>query len=351
MTASDSVGPSAATRAGADPNLAAAEERLWHSLHAAPVPRRVNLPRLGSAIRVQELGAGPPVLFLHGGSTCGTSWADLAIRLSGFRCLLVDRPGTGCSSPLRDTVRSLDDLAALADVLVADILDALGLDSAAVVATSFGGYFALRAALAVPERIRRMAILGWTAGAPVGRLPPMMRAGTAPVLGELLAWLPAGDRTVRSIFRGIGLGRALDEGRISDEAIVAYATLLRRSPTLRNDLALGRLFLSPVRGLDPRLALSPADRSRVSSPVLFLWGGADPFGGANVAQAFVEAFPDARLHLVPHAGHAVWMDDPTGVAAIVAAFLGEDPDRPGSPESSLVSEIHERPATPTDGID
>jgi 4,5:9,10-diseco-3-hydroxy-5,9,17-trioxoandrosta-1(10),2-diene-4-oate hydrolase len=311
-------GPAART---INSEFAAAEARLWRTLHVAPVQRRVNLPRLGSAIRIQELGAGPPVLFLHGGSTCGTSWADLAIRLPGFRCLLVDRPGTGLSDPLRDTVRNLDELAALADTLVPDILDALDLASASIVATSFGGYFALRAALTAPERVGRLVIVGWTAGAPVGGLPPMMRAGTAPVLGEVLARIPTGTRTVRSIFRGIGLGRALDEGRISDEAIAAYAALLRHTPTLRNDLALGRLFLSPVRGLDPRLALSRAERGRIGVPGLFLWGEVDPFGGADVARSFVELFPDARLELVPGAGHAIWMDDPSGASDAVTAFL------------------------------
>lgn len=299
-----------------------AERQLWDSLGLVPAEHRVHLDRLGCDVRIQELGAGPPVLFLHGGSTCGTSWADLAVRLPGFRCMLVDRPGTGLSDPLQDTVLNLDDLAALAGVLVPDILDALGLDSASIVATSFGGYFALRAALTAPERVGRMVILGWTAGAPVGRLPLMMRAGTAPVLGELLARAPSGPRTVRSIFRGIGLGRALDEGRISDEAIAAYAALVRHTPTLRNDLALGRLFLSPVRGLDPRLALSPVERGRIGVPVLFLWGEVDPFGGRDVAPSFVEPFPDARLELVPRAGHAIWMDNPSLAADAVTAFLG-----------------------------
>jgi 2-hydroxy-6-oxonona-2,4-dienedioate hydrolase len=305
-----------------------AEADLWSSLGVAPSERRVRLRRIGSEIRVQDLGAGRPVLFLPGGSTCGTSWVDLAIRLQGHRCLLVDRPGTGLSDPLRNPVRDLDGLAALGDVLVPDILDALELGSADIVATSFGGYFALRAALAAPTRVGRIAILGWTAGAPVGRLPPMMRLGTAPVLGGLLARAPAGTRTVRSILRGIGLGRALDEGRISDEAIDAYAALLRHTPTLRNDLALGRLFLSPVRGLDPRLALSPAERARIGTPMLFLWGEADPFGGPDVARAFVAPFVDARLDLVPDAGHALWMDDPDRAATPVSAFLGRCPDSP-----------------------
>ena len=69
-----------------------AERRLWGSLGVSVKEQRVRLGHVGATVRVQELGSGPPVLFVHGGSTCGTSWADLVARLDGFRCLLLDRP-------------------------------------------------------------------------------------------------------------------------------------------------------------------------------------------------------------------------------------------------------------------
>ena len=105
-----------------------AELRLWGSLGVSPTEQRVRLGHVGTTVRIQELGSGPPVLFVHGGSTCGTSWADLVARLDGFRCLLLDRPGTGLSDPLPAPITGLDGLGVLADSLVVDVLDALELD-------------------------------------------------------------------------------------------------------------------------------------------------------------------------------------------------------------------------------
>jgi pimeloyl-ACP methyl ester carboxylesterase len=147
-----------------------------------------------------------------------------------------------------------------------------------------------------------------------------MRLGTAPIVGDVLARLPATAATVRGIFRGIGHGASLDAGRISAEAIDAYAALLRFTPSQRNDLQLGRLFLSPIHGVDPGILLSDADRAAIDQPVCFIWGDADPFGGIAIAHEFAAPFPNAELYPVP-AGHAPWMDDPDDAARLTAAFL------------------------------
>jgi pimeloyl-ACP methyl ester carboxylesterase len=122
---------------------------------------------------------------------------------------------------------------------------------------------------------------------------------------------------------GIGLGAALDDGRIADEAIEAYRAVLSHTDTLGNDIALGRLFLSPVRGMDPRILLGAAERGRITVPVAFQWGDRDPFGGSAVARAFAEPFPDATLDVVEGVGHAPWMDDPARAAAFASSFLAQ----------------------------
>jgi pimeloyl-ACP methyl ester carboxylesterase len=303
--------------------LRGAETRLWASLGVAPDERRVRLTHAGCEVRVQTLGApdGPPVVFLHGASTSGASWADLVAALPGLRCHVVDRPGTGLSDPLPRPIAGVAQLATLADHLVPDLLDGLGLASASVVATSFGGYFALRGALAAPDRVRRLVLFGWTTGAPLGRMPLAMRLGATPGLGTVMARLPVNDRAVRSMFRGIGLKRAVDAGRVSSEAIAAYAALLNHTRTLPNELAASRSILSPLRGLDPRLVLAAATRAAIATPILWLWGDGDSFGGPAIARDFVAPFPNARLEIVSGAGHAVWMDDLSLAAERVSLFL------------------------------
>ena len=298
-----------------------AENRLWAALGVRPEETWLDLPRSGIRVRCQAVGDGTPLLFIHGGSASGTSWADLAVRLPDRRCILVDRPGTGLSDPVARPVESLDDLAALGDSLLPDLVDALALTAVDVVATSFGGWFALRGTLAAPDRVRRLVLVAWVAGAPVAALPFSLRVSFVPGLGTVLSWLPATRGTVRAIFRSLGMGQALDEGLVPDEALDAYAALLRWTPTFRNDHALGRTFLS-ARGVDDRIVLDNATRARLHVPVRSIWGIRDPFGGAEIARAFVDGFPDGRL-VLRDAGHIPWMEDPDGIAADVRRALAD----------------------------
>jgi pimeloyl-ACP methyl ester carboxylesterase len=300
----------------------AVEAELWRSLGVTPTEHRLRLPRLGLNVRVQELGAGPPVLFVHGATTCGTSWASLARLLPNHRCLLLDRPGTGLSDPPDPPVRDIDTLVALADVLLADVLDAIGIGRADLVTTSYGGYFGLRFVLGHPERVGRIVELGWSAGAPLGPVPLLMRLGSTPSLGRLLARMPVTDASVRRLLRSIGLREALDAGRVSGEAVRAYGALLRDTDSMQNDLSIGGRFLSATTSTDPRLVLSPEDRGAIRTPMLFIWGDRDPFGGPDIAQAYAAAFPNAQLRLLEGVGHAPWMDDAEGVATSISEFLG-----------------------------
>jgi pimeloyl-ACP methyl ester carboxylesterase len=305
-----------------------AERRLWDSLGVSVVDRVVELGRLGTTLRVQEAGEGLPVVFIHGGSSAGTSWATLVARLQGLRCLLIDRPGCGLSPPLAIRLHDVRSLDQFAEDLVQDVLDAVGLDRATLVTTSFGGYLGLHAAAKLPSRIERLVEFGWPVGAPVGRTPLMMRIAMVPLVGRIIAFLPANERAARAALRSAGLGRALDERRISREAIAWFASLLRDTDTLLNELRSGPRFITPLRGINENVLLSDEALSAVSVPVHFLWGTNDTFGGSEVARAFAARVPGSRLELVDGGGHAVWMDEPDGAARTIRQALatGHPPD-------------------------
>lgn len=297
-----------------------AEDRLWSSLGLEPRERVVRLPRLGTEVRVQETGEGPPVLFVHGSTNSGTSWATLMRQLPGFRCIALDRPGCGLSEPL-PTAPGVEGLPGHADDLLVDVLDGLGLDRAPVVATSFGGYLALRGAIAHPGRFQRLLLLGWPVGAPTGRLPLLMRLASLPGAGRLMAAMPVTEGAVRSMFKQIGLGAALAAGRISPELISCYAALLRHTDTGRNELAIGGGAGLP--DLVEALVLTDTELGAVGCPTYLLWGGNDPFGDAAVARAFAARIADAHLEILPAAGHAVWLDDVEHTGAVARDFLGQ----------------------------
>jgi len=299
------------------------EGRLWRSLGVTPTEQRVHLDRTGVTVRVQEVGEGPAVVFVHGGAIGGTSWASLVARLPDFRCIVLDRPGCGLSDPLVSNFEDVDELGTFADGLIVDVLDGMGLDRAYVASTSFGGYIALRSVAAHPDRVGRMIEFGFPIGAPIERVPVSMRLATVPMLGRLVATLPPTEWAVRAMLRNIGLGQALAAGRVTQEMIDWNLSLLRDTDTMRNELEVGPRIITPLKGMNVGLLLPASLLARIGTPVHFVWGEEDPFGGADTARRFVAHLPNAALELVPGAGHAVWMDDPDRAAAATRTFLGE----------------------------
>jgi 2-hydroxy-6-oxonona-2,4-dienedioate hydrolase len=296
----------------------AAERLVWDLFDLAPTTRRCRLPRLGVTVRIQEVGAGPPVLFLHGGSNSGTSWAPIAPHLTGFRAIFLDRPGCGLS----DTVAKRLDAAGLrevADTLVVDVLDALELERSHLVATSLGGFTALRSAAVHPERIDRMVLFGWPVGAPVGRLPLFMRFASAPVLASVAASVKPNEGAVRAMLRRIGLGHAMEEGKFTEVEVDCYLALLRYTDTFRNEVHTGR-YLS-TGGLREGLLIPDEVLAAVKAPTHLLWGEDDIFGGPELARRFASRLPNAELELLPDAGHVVWVDWPEYSAEVTRRFL------------------------------
>ena len=208
----------------------AVELRLWESLGLTPIEQHVRLSRLGTTARIQEVGAGPTVLFVHGGSASGANWAPLIPHVHGYRCVLLDRPGCGLSVASGWNLRTLDALNTFADALVVDVLDALEVPAAHVVSTSLGGYFALRGAAAHPERVDRMVEFGYVVGAPMVHVPISMRAATFPGVRRLTASIPPTRGATRAILRQLGLGPAMNDGRVSDELFDWFLSLLPRHP-------------------------------------------------------------------------------------------------------------------------
>ena len=297
-----------------------AEATLWEAENARPSERPLDLERSGATIRVQEVGTGDPVVFIHGASNGGSSWASLAARLEGFRCILLDRPGCGLSPPLRCRLTDMTQLGSFADGLIVDVLDALGIEEAHVIGTSFGGYFALRAAAAHPDRIVDVVTLSWSFGAPVAATPAVMRVAMLPVLGRLAARFPPNERTARLMLKQIGLRHALESGRFGAVEMAWFLSLLRDTDTMRNEIEATPRVVT-LRGFNEDTLLSPSLLAQVECPVYLLWGEDDPMGGAEIARRFAAQLPDADLELLPDAGHTPWMDDPDHVAERVGAFL------------------------------
>lgn len=291
------------------------EQKLWRTFGKSPSERRVRLAGTGTEIRIQEVGTGEPVILIHGGPNAGSTWAPLVEHLDGYRCLVVDRPGTGLSD---DYVIHATDLPRIGARFVADVLDALGIDRAHVIASSFGGHLALRSAAAHPDRFERMVQMASPAAVPGEQYPPFMRFIRSGLARRLLAVLPPNDRANRAIFRQLGHGASLDTGRIPDVVFEWYLALGRYTNTMRND---GEMIGREVLGQLSAVRLDEGLLASIRVPTLFLWGEDDGFGGLDNATRITRLMAAAELVAMPAAGHLPWLDDPVLAAATVRLFL------------------------------
>ena len=276
--------------------------------------------RRGRRVHVLEAGEGSPVVFLHGSGTSALSAVSLLEHLEGVRMIAVDRPGYGLSDPV-DVPRERFREAAVE--FLDETVDELGLESFALAGGSMGGTWALWYALARPERVRRLALLGSAPLLPGTRAPAPLRVMAAPVVEDLLPRLvkPSAKMVVR-VMSSMGEGETIVRHPDLIDAIAAAGRDPISSATDRAEL---RAILTPL-GFRHSVRVQPSELQHLTVRTLLVWGDHDPVGTVDVAQAVASLIPDAQLDVVA-AGHAVWLGDPKRISGLLCAFVRSDGER------------------------
>jgi pimeloyl-ACP methyl ester carboxylesterase len=286
----------------------------------------VRTPRL--RVQLLEAGAGDPVVMIHGGNGFGAHWAPVISNLApGFRLLMPDRPGCGLTSAF--SYRGVD-LRRHGVEYVEGLLDALGLERASLVGNSMGGFFEMAFAIAHPERVSKLVLVGEPAGAS-GRVDSRYHklVGTMGINSLLFRTVLRPPIDTAGVRAGLAKGRLMvDPGRLPEplaEAMVAGAQL--PGATRAWYTMLERAFDRPGLGIAAhRTVLTHAlipDLGRLSAPTLFLWGDQDPLGTPDDGREVARHMPNARVQVVEDASHLAWLDQPDVVAASISGFLAE----------------------------
>ena len=273
----------------------------------------------GGRVHLLEKGSGPPVVMLHGTGDPAGFFLPLLEALHGVRVLAPDRPGVGLSDPVELPIDQYRDAAVS---WLDGLLDALDLETTALVGHSGGGVWALWYALARPERVTRLGLMGVPA-LPGTRAPLPIRLMTTPALGAVLRRLiPPSPASFMRLARAVGEG----------ETIGAYPDLIDLQVAVARDPVAQRATRAEFRALVSPLALlsrdgfrrhgrvGPDELARLAIPTSLVWGERDPLGNSAVASAVAGLIPAARLKVLP-AGHGPWLGEPERTAAAVMSFV------------------------------
>jgi 3-oxoadipate enol-lactonase len=235
-------------------------------------------------IAYDVVGAGPPLLVLHGATTSGEQdlGTHLDVLATAFRVYLPDARGHGGSSwdPARgiQTADLVDDVRALADEL--------GLDTFHLLGFSMGAMTALHVAATWPGRVRTLVV-----------------AGISP------------DREPRaSVAR-----RTLDVERIEHDDPV-WARVLRARHDAQEPGRWRRLLPAIVADVVAQPLLTPAQLRGIDPPTLVVVGDRDPFVPVAQAVELARGVVDGRLLVAPDAGHEVMAERREVVGAALADF-------------------------------
>jgi pimeloyl-ACP methyl ester carboxylesterase len=242
----------------------------------------------GKRVRLARLGSGKPVILLHGYPDNLQIWSELAPRLAKqFEVFVFDWPGMGQSETWTGGATPFD----MAKRLLA-LMDAWGLQRAAVVGHDMGGQPALALAAQHPERVSHLVVMNSLA-----------------IWDEKTSW-------EISLLRRFGWNRLLLErvpGAVFFRALRTFLPRGYRLPEeLRKDLwecfrqAEVRKFVvrmcAGYQGTLPKLKeLYPT----IKTPALFLWAGRDKHFPVAHARQMGELVPNAQVQEIAEAEH--WM--------------------------------------------
>ncbi len=251
----------------------------------------------------RELGAGPPLVLLHGWSMSHAVFSELAALLADdFRLLIPDLPGHGGSERLDPCA-----LKSMAQVLE-HWFQSLDLKAVNLLGWSLGGQLALQFATEYPARVKRLILLSstprfcaaedWTAGLSQGELRSLRRG----LKNRYLA-------TMGEFFDLQFEGECLSNDR--RRQILQFAVRPIGPPDPADALAtleiLGREDLRPLL-------------KDIQQQTLVVHGEADRIIPPAAGEYLAKTMRNSRLISLPGIGHAPFLSRPERLAQLLKEF-------------------------------
>ncbi|MCG8589972.1 MAG: 2-succinyl-6-hydroxy-2,4-cyclohexadiene-1-carboxylate synthase [Proteobacteria bacterium] len=260
----------------------------------------------GTRLHVREEGVGPAALVLHGFTGCGESMQPVLSALQpGYRTLAVDLVGHGRSdAPPEPAAYSME---RCVEHLVG-VLDAFGISRAAVVGYSMGGRAALALCVRASQRIWGAALVGASAGlADAAARAERVASDTA------LAERIEREGVPAFVDHWMAIPLFASQKRLGAERLAAA-----REQRLRNRAqGLAGSLLGMGTGAQPPLH---AELGALSLP-FWLAVGEEDAKFREIADDLAGRLRRGRVEVIPEAGHACHLENPTAFGAGLRRFL------------------------------
>jgi len=279
--------------------------------------RRFADVKSGRIAYVEE-GTGPAALFVHGVPLNGYHWRHVIEKVRHRRrCIAIDLMGLGYSeiAPAQDV-----SFAAQAR-MIAEVVDALGIDTIDLVGNDSGGAVAQIFAANNPERLRSLVLTncdvhdGWP---PPQVLPLMERARNGTLAAVFQPLLDHPDLARARFARGesVPMFRSFSDPSVLTDAIIwLYLQPLLSSP--RRIAAFERYWLAFDNAQTVAIHES---LKRLKVPTLIVWGLADIFFDVKWAYWLRDTIPGAERVIEVPDGRLFFPED--RAASLIEPLLG-----------------------------
>lgn len=258
----------------------------------------ITITEGGQPLRLHynDVGQGEQVVvMLHGSGPGASGWANFHRNIeplvaAGYRVLLLDCPGWSKS----DSIVSNGSRSDLNARCLASVLDGLGISGRVhIIGNSMGAHSTVAFALAHPDRIGKLVLMGGGTGGP-SQFVPMPTEGIK-LIGALYR-----DPTVENLKRMMNVF-VYDASSLTDDLYQQrLANILARRDHLDNFVK--SLQVNPKQFTDYGHRLS-----EIQAHTLVIWGRDDRFVPLDVGLRVIWGIPRAEMHIFNQCGHwAQW---------------------------------------------
>ena len=264
----------------------------------------------GQRIAYLDVGAGPPIILIHGFGGSMWQWEYQQHALSQhFRVITLDLPGAGVSDKPEIDYRPDEML----DFFVG-FMDAVKIPQATLAGNSMGAGLAIGMALAHPTRVTKLVLID-------GLPQHVLKKLTSPSIRRALetsapTWLVS--------FGNILFGRLMIEPTlreiVHDPALLTPAVIERSN---RNRRRPG--LIKPIMTVRDNLPLwesgFAARFGEITHPTLVLWGEEDRVFPIAVGEELHQIIKGSRFIRIPNAGHIPQWERPDVVNQELISFI------------------------------